>query len=295
VTGTIASIRGKLAGARQLDSVVRAMKAVAASSIGQYEAATAALSDYERSVELGLSACLRARTSPVLTANTTLKNAPVGAVVFGSDQGMVGQFNSIIADFARQTLQRLPSRQLLWVVGEQVCARMEIAGPPIEKRYALPGSAAAISPLITQIQMEVEKHSAANPDARILVFHNRPKPAGRFEPVCEELLPLDQAWRNRMTAVQWPGRRLPEILGDRDGVLRALIHEKVFIRLYKSCAQSLASENGSRLAAMQRAEDNIETLSTELTTSLNRLRQSSIDEELFDVIAGFDSLSTPPR
>jgi F-type H+-transporting ATPase subunit gamma len=57
----------------------------------------------------------------------------------------------------------------------------------------------------------------------------------------------------------------------------------------------LASENGSRLAAMRRAEKNIEALSAELRQTFYRLRQSSIDEELFDVIAGFNALSTKAR
>jgi F-type H+-transporting ATPase subunit gamma len=42
---------------------------------------------------------------------------------------------------------------------------------------------------------------------------------------------------------------------------------------------------------MQRAEKNIESVSNDLRHSLNRLRQSSIDEELFDVVAGFNALA----
>ena len=53
MSNTLASLRHKITGAEQLGSVVRAMKAVAASSIGQYEAAVDALGDYQRSVELG--------------------------------------------------------------------------------------------------------------------------------------------------------------------------------------------------------------------------------------------------
>ncbi len=60
------------------------------------------------------------------------------------------------------------------------------------------------------------------------------------------------------------------------------MHEHLFISLYKACTESLASENASRLEAMQRAEKNIESVSVELRKSLNRIRQSSIDEELFD-------------
>ncbi len=61
--------------------------------------------------------------------------------------------------------------------------------------------------------------------------------------------------------------------------------------IFRACAESLASENASRLAAMQRAEQNIDELLGHLRGTFQRVRQSSIDEELFDVISGFEALS----
>lgn len=61
--------------------------------------------------------------------------------------------------------------------------------------------------------------------------------------------------------------------------------------LCRACAESLASENASRLAAMQRAEKNIDDLLEDLNGAYHRLRQSGIDEELFDVVSGFEALS----
>ena len=55
--------------------------------------------------------------------------------------------------------------------------------------------------------------------------------------------------------------------------------------------ESLAAENASRLAAMQRAEKNIDELVGNLNQTFRRLRESSIDEELFDVLSGYESLS----
>ena len=49
--------------------------------------------------------------------------------------------------------------------------------------------------------------------------------------------------------------------------------------------------NASRLAAMQRADKNIDQLLEDLYRTFHRLRQSSIDEELFDVVSGFEALS----
>jgi TolA-binding protein len=55
--------------------------------------------------------------------------------------------------------------------------------------------------------------------------------------------------------------------------------------------QSLASENASRIAAMQAAEKNIQERLDELRGSFNQLRQSAITEELLDVVTGFEALS----
>jgi F-type H+-transporting ATPase subunit gamma len=70
----------------------------------------------------------------------------------------------------------------------------------------------------------------------------------------------------------------------------ALIHAYLFASLFKASAESLASENASRLAAMQRAEKNIDELLDDLNRKFHSLRQSSIDEELFDVVSGFEAL-----
>jgi F-type H+-transporting ATPase subunit gamma len=77
--------------------------------------------------------------------------------------------------------------------------------------------------------------------------------------------------------------------------LRALIREYLFVSLFRACAESLASENASRLAAMQRADKNIDELLEDLSRTFHRLRQSGIDEELFDVISGFEALSVEEK
>lgn len=64
----------------------------------------------------------------------------------------------------------------------------------------------------------------------------------------------------------------------------------MFISLFRACAESLASENASRLAAMQRASKNIAELLASFHATLRSVRQSGIDEELFDVISGFEAI-----
>ena len=69
-----------------------------------------------------------------------------------------------------------------------------------------------------------------------------------------------------------------------------LIREYLFVSLYRGFAESLASENASRLASMQVAERNIENRLDELNAQYHQQRQSGIDAELFDLVAGFEAL-----
>jgi len=106
----------------------------------------------------------------------------------------------------------------------------------------------------------------------------------------QKLLPFDKKWLNSLKSNPWPTKKIPQVAGSMKSTLEALIREYLFLTLYKACAESLASENGSRLDAMQRAEKSIEELLEDLGFEFHRLRQSSIDEELFDVVSGFEMI-----
>jgi F-type H+-transporting ATPase subunit gamma len=294
MSDTTASLRRKISTAGDLQSVVSTMKALAASSIGQYEKSVLALGDYYRAVELGLGACFRVGGSeaPIIKMKAATDTSPIGAIVFGSDQGLVGPFNEVVADYAIAALAALPGKSEVWAVGERVHARLEDAGLSPVGVFPVPSSVNAITPLVGQIQIESETRRAKGEYARVYVFHNRPKAGALYEPVGQRLLPLDTPWRQGLIEVRWPGGKSPEVMGSGTIALRALIREYLFISLFRACAESLASENASRLAAMQRAERNIGELLEDLSRTFHRLRQNSIDEELFDVVSGFEALST---
>lgn len=299
MSDTIISLRRKIASAGDLRSVVRTMKAMAASNIGQYEKSVSALADYYRSIELGLSVCLRQGATTVPEAEGRTPTGAVGVIVFGSDQGLVGRFNETVADAALKTLAELPGPALTWAVGERVRARLVDAGTAPVGVYTVPNSVKAITPLIGQILIECETRYSRGEIAELYLFHNRPTAGAVYEPTRQRLLPLDLAWRHELAALPWPSKNLPEIVSDaadnvgqgRGATLRALIREYLFVSLFRACAESLASENASRLAAMQRADKNINELLESLEGTFHRSRQSSIDAELFDVVAGFGTLA----
>ncbi|NDP38983.1 MAG: F0F1 ATP synthase subunit gamma [Rhodoferax sp.] len=296
MSDTTASLSRKIGTAGDLQSVVRTMKAVAASSIGQYESAVRALDDYYRTVQLGLGACLREIERPTPAPAPRRETGPIAAVVFGSDQGLVGQFNDMMADFVVKTLGDLPGVKTVWTVGERIRSRLTETDLGLSQSFILPGSIGAITPLVGQILIQIEALREKAETTRVIVFHNSPHAGAIYSPVCQRLLPPDEAWRRKLTVMAWPTQILPEVVGDAAATLLAFVREYLFVSLFRACAESLASENASRLAAMQRAEKNIDELLEDLNRSFHRLRQSGIDEELFDVISGFEALtSAAPR
>ena len=294
MSDSLETLHRKIGGATELESVVRTMKALAASSIVQYERAVRSLDDYYRTVELGLVAWLRQTGAVILTDGMARANAgTTGAVVFGSDQGLVGQFNEMLADFAVHALGEMPGNKNVWVVGERVQGYLSDAALPVAGNFQVPNSIAAITSLVGRILIEIETQREQGKVAQIYLFHNRPKSGAAYEPVMQRLLPLDETWQSGLSELDWPSDNLPEVLDGGEPTLQALIREYLFISLFRACAESLASENASRLAAMQRAEKNIDELLEDLNQTFHRQRQSGIDEELFDVISGFEALGAP--
>lgn len=312
---TGASLRHKIDSAGDLKGVVRTMKVLAASNISQYEDAVKALNDYHHNIEIALGASVRSikrsvtrsveqqsdiRKLQLQPQSAARASHTIHAIVFGSDQGLVGQFNEAMAKFVCKTLATFDSKAQVWVVGEQVHTRLSDAGADIVMSYAVPSSVNAIASLVGEILLMCEKQDNKRAHVDVYVFHNasqshatqssRIAANSPFTPVYQRLLPLDKLWHHKHASTPWPTTLPPEILCTNTFTLRSLISEYLFISLFKACAESLANENASRLDAMQRAEKNIDELLVTLLQSFHRMRQSAIDEELNDVLAGYELL-----
>ena len=296
MSGSIQSLRRRIDGAGDLEGVVRAMKALAASSIGQYEKAVASLDDYYRTIELGLSLCLR-QTAPAKEAKS---GGPAGVVVFGSDQGLVGRFNEAVVDLTLETLKKFPKRiKKLWAVGERAHSLLADAQPLPVGLFTVPISVHGITRLVGRILVDIESAREKGEVVNVYVFHNQPKSGSTYEPVRGRLLPLDSKWQKKLAAKPWPKSGTvnprPEVIGGVAAALKGFIRGYLFMLLFQACAESLNSENASRLAAMQRAEKNIKDILEDLNREFDSVRQASIDEELFDVVSGFEALVARKR
>ncbi len=292
---TLDSLRRKLDGAKDLNSVVRTMKAMAASNIQEYEMAVSALNDYYHTITLGIIAYFKLPEMEVLpiTQRKTHEEKITYAIVFGSDQGLVAQFNDSLTSFVSDALNDIPGKKEIWAVGERVQLLLEDSGFVTTRLYSVPSSVQTITPLVAEILVDSLVHH--NNGNEFYIFHNQPKDARGYLPVKQRLLPLEKTWKDTLERIPWPTQKIPQVAGGMKSTLDALVREYLFTSLFKACAESLASENASRLEAMTRAEKSIEELLDDLGNEFHRLRQSSIDAELFDVVSGFESMRKKTR
>jgi F-type H+-transporting ATPase subunit gamma len=293
---TLSSLQRQIDSARDLQAVVRTMKAMAAASIGQYEQSVLSLNYYYQSLELALQTCLRQGSNNAMTSSAMLlarqrgpsaTQGAIAVVVFGSDQGLVGQFNEAMADFVVAELAALPGIKQLWTIGERIHDRLAETELHIAEHFALPSTLAAITPLVSELLLTLENAFEQQEISEVRLFHHQPQSQALYQPQQRRLLPLDHNWRDRLAHLPWPTNNLPEVIGQPQQTLLAFVHEYLFVSLFRTCAESLASENASRLLAMQRAEKNIEELLDGMQHQFHRLRQGGIDAELFDLIAGY--------
>jgi F-type H+-transporting ATPase subunit gamma len=290
---SLETLKRKIDTAEDLQSVVKTMKALAAVSIRQYEKAVASLVDYNRTLELGLQILLRNSPEVLLAKSSNLISNRVGIVVFGSDQGMCGQFNEKIGQFTQKKLQ-LPKFSTcdhkILTIGTRISERLAILGLNSEETLTVPSSLEGITSIIQETVLILENWRQKAEIKQILAFHNYLLSGSAYGSRQVQIFPLNMSRLQKLQKQKWASRNLPMFTMSPDLLSSALFRQHFFISLYRACAESLASENASRLVSMQIAEKNIQERLAELKTQFQQERQTKITEELLDIVSGFEAL-----
>jgi F-type H+-transporting ATPase subunit gamma len=289
----IESLRRKIAVTEDLRGVVKTMKTLAAVSIRQYEKAVESLRQYSHTVEMGMQVVLRNSQKNSVEA-APAAGGRLGAIIFGSELGMCGQFNEMLVSHALDEFQKLRVKRKdrsIVAVGDRALSRLEEAGEEVEAYFAVPGSLSGITSRVQEILLKIEAWQCPGGIERIMLFHHELISGAVFRPQTIPLLPLDMEWLENLRQRPWTSRVLPIYTMTRPHLLYALLGQHLFVSLYRAFVESLASENAARLSSMQAAESHIEDRLKELQLHYNQLRQSSITEELMDIVAGFEALA----
>lgn len=303
---TLEGLRRRIESAEDLLSVVKTMKTLAAANINQFERAVASLEDYYLTLQRAFQVALRHQPpsaslegtgtdSPDTQSGPQLSNPEWGVVVFGSDQGLCGQFNERIAEYALNTLNGMHIRHCdrrMIAIGRRVAERLLRAGQELEATYPVPGSVEGIVPTVQELLVRVAAWQSEQGIGHTTLFYNRATSRIAYESQMTQLFPVDPNWLEQVQSTPWPSRRMPVIFMDWEELFRRLNRQYFFVTLYRATAQSLASEHAARLASMQAAEQNIDEHLGEFNRAYQQQRQKVITDELLDIVSGFEALSS---
>jgi len=288
------TIKSRIVTVELLQSVVRTMKTLAAVSIRRQEKAIQTLAEYSRTIEMGLVILLRhgAGESIEQPAGT---DGRLGAVILGSDQGLCGRFNEQVVSFSRERLRELEpddSRRLILCIGGRAHTHLVESGERVDDVHPVPVSVTGILSAVNSILVTMDEWKSHQRVERVVVCYNRLLFGTVCAPQLLRLIPFDRERLRELSVRPWPGPTIPLFTMERGRLFSLLIRHSLFASLYLTLAESMAAENASRLASMQAAEKNIGERLDELNLQFRDLRQGAITEELLDIVAGFEAMTS---
>ena len=290
----IETIKRKIKNAKDMKSVVKTMKTLAAVNIRSYEKAVSSLRKYSHTMELGFRILfhhkknlLRRKLEKELHAENNL------IIAFGSERGMSGKFNKKAAQYCHSFIDENGLKDkgtTVLPVGDRIQHRLKDEYLEGERAFPIAGSLKEVVPILQKMLIRIDQMHRKQNLEQIVVVYNTPKSGASFEATHTYLLPIDRKWLENICRKKWDSRSLPYHRTNWDELYSILVKEYFFVILYRAFVESLAAENASRLASMQAAENNIEERLDELNSRYNQQRQDSITNELLDIVSGFEAL-----
>lgn len=278
-TGTLTSIRG----------IVHTMKTMSAINAVPYEHAARSVESYHQTVLSGLRAFV-AKTGPIAMPAAVLAEQIL--VVFGSDHGLCGNYNEVLASRAKAEASKVESGNRVLCVGSRMNGALCDQGLSPETTFLPPASADGIGRLASDIVTRLDEIAGGDVHNLIAVTLAFTRRAGRGqrEPVVSSLLPLAPSLLSDPGKLGWQSRSLPSYTMRATPLLSALLRNHIFASVFHASAEAMVTENAARLALMQQAEQAVDERIDEVGGQFRLVRQDEITNELMDIIIGFEAL-----
>jgi F-type H+-transporting ATPase subunit gamma len=266
------------------------MKLVAAAKLRRAQDAIVAARPYAQALDrviAEVSARAGAEAHPLL-AGRDGKRAQI--VLLTSDRGLAGSFNAQIVrrveSFVEEDLSHF-SEVSLRVVGRKGSEYFRRRNANIRSTYPAPHGVGALD-FARQVATAVIADFLADEVDRVYVVYNEFRSAISQRVEVRQILPVQPAAGEAGGADAFPGDFLYE--PSREALLEHLVPLHVQNSLYRASLESIASEFGARMSAMDSATRNAGEMIEKLTLDYNRARQAAITKELLEIIAGAESL-----
>lgn len=300
---TLKSIKGRIVSVKNTQKITKAMKMVAAAKLRRAHEAVTGSRPYAtklRNVIVDVSSRASATAShPLFTVRAEVKNVEI--LIFTSNRGLCGSFNSALLRQNLPFIQGLRGRGVnvnLVVIGKKGRDFFQARKVPIAENIQRWADSLPFVDALAHTQKLMEKYTTGEIDEFYLIY-NKFESALRQVPTTEKLLPIELPQPASLGSFILGETPLAE--GKSYGVdfiyepskveiLNAILPKFMATLVFKSHLESLASELGARMSAMDSATSNASDMIGKLTLTYNRLRQAAITTELMDIVNGAESL-----
>ena len=283
---SLKSIRTRITSVKNTRKITRAMKLVAAARLRRAQETILASRPYAESLERVIAE-LAARTDreahDLLAGRDGNK---VELIVITSDRGLAGSFNAQITRFVENMYanELADCEVTLRLVGKKGNEYFKRRAVEIASYDPAPTPADALELSRTLAARVIDDFTERKFD-RVYVVYNRFRSAIAQDVFAHQLLPVVPA------AHRGEGRPADFVYEpSRTAVLDHLLPLYVQIQLYRSGLESIASELGSRMSAMDGATRNAGEMIEKLSLQYNRARQAAITKELLEITSGAEAL-----
>jgi F-type H+-transporting ATPase subunit gamma len=292
---SLKALKVRITSVKSTQKITKAMKMVAASKLRRAQAAAEAGRPYAERLN-AVMASLASKVivgpqSPKLLAGTGNDQVHL-LVVATSERGLAGAFNTNIVRAARKTADTLIAQgktvkfYLIGKKGRAVISRL-FPGKIVHQVDQMHIKNVAFADAHVVAEDLIARFNGGEYDVAHLFFAKF-QSALVQEPTEIQIVPVPLS---DIAATQTQGASAAvEYEPDEESILADLLPRNVAIQLFRAMLENAASEQGSRMTAMDNATRNAGEMINKLTVLYNRTRQAAITTELIEIIAGAEAL-----
>lgn len=294
---SLKALKNRISSVKSTQKITKAMKMVAAAKLRRAQSAAEAARPYSERMA-AVMASLAGKIapgpqSPKLLAGTGSDQTHL-LIVATSDRGLAGAFNANIVRAARKKaddLMREGKTVYFYLVGRKGRAVISRLFPrqivhqydTSEIKQVSFADAQAIAADI------VDRYTTDGIDV-VHLFYARFRSALVQEPVGQQIIPVPPVEANDNAATGGGVPPAIEYEPDEDEILAELLPRNIAVQIFRALLENAASEQGSRMTAMDNATRNAGDMINRLTIQYNRTRQAAITKELIEIISGAEAL-----
>lgn len=279
---SLKALKKRIVSVKSTQKITKAMKLVSAAKLRRAAEKAQASRPYEQEL-VSIVSSLMSNTvweSPLREERQVKKTA---LVVVSTDRGLCGSLNTNNFKQALRRARELPQGTVeIFALGKKSADFFRRRGLSVAATY-LDMARNGNFEFAKKVSAEISEAFLSGRFDRIEVFYTRFESAISQKPSSFLLLPFlppeDQSKKNFLCEPS------------AEQLLTSLVPELIGFRVYRAILESVASEFGARMAAMESATKNAKDVIERLTLERNRARQAAITKELMEIIGGAEALS----